>query len=69
MSLVLHRPFRAAFQLIVNIVTPQLFEIWIELSSIRWMHLRSLTYTCLLDNDLSGGYCYPTFKQGISQFH
>lgn len=33
------------------------------------MHLRSLTYTCLLDNDLSGGYCYPTFKQGISQFH
>ena len=32
-SLVLHQPFRAASQLIVDIVTPQLFEIWIELSS------------------------------------
>ena len=33
MSLVLHQPFRAVFQLIVDIVTPQLFEIWIELFS------------------------------------
>ena len=33
------------------------------------MHLRSLTYTYLLDNDLSGGYCYLNFKQGKNQFH